>query len=474
MNIYPAMRAHMGRWDYFIVKMNMRELAESVKFAHDIYEDKTLDEAIQRVLNTSRVKKDIVTYLSRQEDRFFASVVVAAMGGNPNWLPVFITDDDKFALFRGDERLNKTFGVLTFDGTQQYYALDGQHRLAAIKSLLDSDDPAADIAPPGFAEEEISVLVVVPTQLSTDDEFLKRYRRLFGNLNRYAKAMDQATNIIMDEDDAFAIITRRLISEHEFFRVTGRQRESFRIKTTKGKNLKSTDPFFTSIETLYEMNRTLLNSRLRRTMGWIASDGETGVDAKEFAKYRPRDETLDALFAELRMYWDGILAELPVLRNDPLMMRNHQADPESDDHDPEDEATDHLLFWPIGQQMFAPMVRDVLDVRLDDPEAPTEGSVRAALEGLGSLQWELHQPPWRNLMLVRAPGEETWKMRQEDRKGAMEVGQRLQQYLLGVDELDEEGVLELKQEWSGRLFPAQPPEVIDETWTAITSAARTS
>ena len=29
--------------------MNMRELAESVKFAHDIYEDKTLDQAIQRI-----------------------------------------------------------------------------------------------------------------------------------------------------------------------------------------------------------------------------------------------------------------------------------------------------------------------------------------------------------------------------------------------------------------------------------------
>ncbi len=33
MNLYPAMRAHMGRWHYYMVKMNMRELAESVKFA---------------------------------------------------------------------------------------------------------------------------------------------------------------------------------------------------------------------------------------------------------------------------------------------------------------------------------------------------------------------------------------------------------------------------------------------------------
>ena len=69
----------MGRWNYFIVKMTMRELAENVKFAADIYDDQTLNEAIQRVLNESRVKKDIVTYLIRQQDRFFSSVVVAAL-----------------------------------------------------------------------------------------------------------------------------------------------------------------------------------------------------------------------------------------------------------------------------------------------------------------------------------------------------------------------------------------------------------
>ena len=33
MNLYPAMKASMGRWHYFVVKMTMRELAESVKFA---------------------------------------------------------------------------------------------------------------------------------------------------------------------------------------------------------------------------------------------------------------------------------------------------------------------------------------------------------------------------------------------------------------------------------------------------------
>ena len=76
---YPALRARMGSWQYFIVRMSMRELAESVKLAHDVHEDKTLATAIQRVLREGRAHKDIIC-LKYQEDRFFGSIVVAALG----------------------------------------------------------------------------------------------------------------------------------------------------------------------------------------------------------------------------------------------------------------------------------------------------------------------------------------------------------------------------------------------------------
>ena len=56
---------------------------------------------------------------------------------------------------------------------------------------------------------------------SVRSEVLKDYRRLFSSLNRYARATDESTNIIMDEDDGIAILTRRLIAEHEFFQVDG-------------------------------------------------------------------------------------------------------------------------------------------------------------------------------------------------------------------------------------------------------------
>src|SRR5208283_4321078 len=154
-----------------------------------------------------------------------------------------------------------------FSGGQKYYALDGQHRLKAIKTLLDRHSGDSTVAPPGFADEEISVLLIVHQEGEDTNEFRQKYRRLFSSLNRYAKATDADTNIIMDEDDAFAILTRRLITDYEFFSAPGRQRESFRV-LTKGKNLKENGSHFTSLQTLYQVNKVLLSSAERENEGW--------------------------------------------------------------------------------------------------------------------------------------------------------------------------------------------------------------
>ena len=463
MNIYPAIKARMGRWQYYTVKMSMRELADNVKFASDIYDDRTLDDAIQRVLNESRVKKDLVTYLIRQKDRFFSSVVVAALHGNPKWYPVTMEDDERFSLFRDDTRLNDTFGVLSFDGTQDYYALDGQHRLAAIKALVDPNSDVSPDAPSGFKDEEISVIVVVQSEMDTDEEFLKRYRRLFGNLNRYAKPTDPVTNIIMDEDDAFAILTRRLITEHDFFSYSGKQRESARIKTQKGKNLRSTDSYFTSLETLYAVNITLLSTRERKNNGWNV-EGERNY--KEFAKYRPDEETLDSLFDELKLYWDVLIEELLVLNESPVKMRNHSALPGSSD------TQDNILFWPIGQELLANVARDLMDLRQSNPVTPTHESVREAIKGLNELTWNFHQAPWRNLLLIPGDlGSTNWKIRSEERKEALTIARRIVRWQLGLDELAMDEVESLREEWSKMLLPALEKSSIEELWVDIQTAA---
>lgn len=464
MNLYPALKCTMGSWDYYVLKMSARELSANVKYASEVYEDRTLDEAIQRALNETRVKRDIVTYLKRQEDRFFSALVVAALDGNPKFYPVQITANDQFQIFADDDKLNDSFGVLRFDGTQKYYALDGQHRLAAIKTALDKNDPLSAGAPNDLGDDELSVVVVVPRE---EDRtlFMRKYRRLFSALNRYAKPTDQATNIIMDEDDVFAIMTRRLLTDHEFFSSSGRQMESRKIKTDKGKNLRESETYFTSIETLYELNQKLLFSKERENKGWDAA-GE-GEDLNTFKRFRPDEEYTDALYDELVVYWEALIAEIPDLRADPPTMRNHSR---ADDEVGGD--ADNLLFWPIGQELLAGVTRQLINRFFTNnaglPANPE--NVRKALKGLGQVDWELHHAPWRFLLLTdQSPDPEmrSWKMRSEDRKAAVRIAERILLWAIGYDELGADELAELKLAWKTRLIPAQTDEAEDAMWEQV-------
>ena len=445
MQMYPAIKARMGDWNYYIVRMTMREIANEVNLATDEWEDPTLGEAIQRELNESRVKGGLVNYLAHREDRFFSSLVVAAIGGHPSFEPATPPDWLKSASFR------QSVGLLAFDDNPKYYALDGQHRLQAIKELL--GDPKG--APDGFGSEQVSVIVVArEEQHRNEDIWLQRYRRLFSSLNRYAKPTDKDTNIIMDEDDVFAIVTRRLISDHAHFRAPGRQRTSFRV-LTKGKNLKSGTSHFTSLQTLYAVNATLLSSPDRiRQFG-----SPKGLKAS--LQFRPEEHLVDNDYQTLASCWDAILAVVPALKAAPERMRTHRLP------DPNPEGyQDHLLFWPIGQEMFANVVRDMLD-RAQLGEDATVAGMMGALRPLSGVPWELHDTPWRHLLLVSSEEGDIWKMRNEDRKPALVVAERLLRWIVGHDDQGENELNELRQEWIKVLYPPQSSSWMKVEWDNI-------
>ena len=443
MRLYPAIRAQMGDWTYYIVRMKMRELASEVQLAHDIYEDRTLSDAIQRTLAGTRVKKDIVGYLANRKDRFFSSIVVAAMDGEPAWSPIEIAEDVVPRVFSQSRTLNDSFGVLSFGEEPKYYALDGQHRLAAIKLLVTGD---AGVEPPdNFDDDMLSVIVVLREEHDIPEgEWLRRYRKLFSSLNRYAKATDRDTNIIMDEDDIFAILTRRLITDHEFFKSPGRQKESHRVKT-KGKALRLTESHFTSLQTLYAMNEILLSPRVR--------------PEKVDKQVRPSEELIDERYEELSAYWDVILMVLPELRSDPPTMRVHS----------DEDAQDHFLFWPIGQELFARIVRDVLDRDFKEHGRSNIPDMQKALSALSSIPWNLHSVPWRNLILVRDKG--SWNMRNEERKEAISIANRLLSWFLRIDSLDIEDTKILRDDWKNLLYPFPGEDEAEEMWKEVIQIA---
>ena len=459
MRLYPAIRSQMGDWTYYIVRMKMNEIASEVKFAYDIHDDPTLSLALQRRLDDRRVKNQIVRFLERRPDRFFSSIVVAAVDGAPMWYDVEMDTGVVPPMIAQAKSMQEAFGILSFGDEPKYYALDGQHRVSAIKRIL---DPTSRFAKPrGFDDDQMSVLVVIREEHDCDDaEWLRRYRRLFSSLNRYARKTDRDTDIIMDEDDVFAVLTRQLITDHEFFRSLGRQRDSLKIQT-KGKNLRAGASHFTSLQTLYAVNEILLCTRERENRdGWVVQKGRPRRNGQPDLTMRPDEEDIDALYVELAQYWDAIFGAFPEMHEDPVMRRQHEPGPENQDL---------LYFWPIGQELLADMVRAVLDDRFPEGGRASVAEMSAALARLAAIPWDLFDLPWRHLLLVNTTKKigtthGRWRVRSEDRKEVVAVGSRLVRWLVGLDPDDEE----LESAWRS-LLVVRPDESVDsgELWLEI-------
>jgi len=281
----PALRAHMGDWTYYVTVMKLGKIANECSFAADIHANKDLDNVIQRALE-ERVRREMVPYLLNSPQRFYGALVVAVYGGHPEFSPVTVDEhkliDDK------EDRSSYGFGLLRFDGSQTYYALDGQHRLKSIKEAV--------IEEPDLRSEEITVIIL---KHEDTKEGLQRTRRLFSNLNRRAKPTKSGMNIAIDEDDSIAIVTRQLVKENKNLKeLVLSNIES--VNTKQLKPTKKNDPYITTLAAFYETNEMLLAAY------------EQGLDIDEsFKQFRKSDKELEAYYSYLDKIWMRMLKKCP-------------------------------------------------------------------------------------------------------------------------------------------------------------------
>jgi DNA sulfur modification protein DndB len=245
--------------------MKMAELANYVSFAEEIFPKNDLDQIMQREI-TER-SSDIAEYLRNNDQRFMGALIVAAVGGEPKFVPISFSDDNIYTFAE-----NK-LGFLRFDGTEKYYALDGQHRLAAIREVLNSDSER-------FGKDEISLILVWH---ENNQDGIKRARRLFTTVNRYAKKTSRAEDLVFDEDNPVDIYTRRLVREHAFFKQRTKISNLVRsgeFRLSQSESLKPENSydrnFLLSILTLRRCNEILLEEFLRtRTQKQVLPDFDT-------------------------------------------------------------------------------------------------------------------------------------------------------------------------------------------------------
>ena len=355
----PAFKAKVGDWDYYICLMKYAEVRRGVEFAYDLGGNKDLATMIQRGI--SQRTDDIKKYLIESPHRFLGSLIVAVWGGDPKYQAVQIADPDD--LLRG---VDSDFGLLTFDGSQRYFALDGQHRLKAIKDALN--------VKPELGNEEICVLMVAHYDTDAGKE---RTRRLFTNINRNAKTTTAAENIALDEDYGISILTRRFLTDHPFLSRDGVVRIFTRLESDTGvlrlatNQIPKTDP--TALTTI-----TVLQDMLRQLSFDVPE--EISDPSK-----RPSDEVLESAYDALC----GKIDELLKFCGD-VQARLESAHTAREVRAPQqEESKGHAFMRPVIQKAVASCLRQVVF-----EGAENRISWDDAMARLQTMDWEIGQPPW--------------------------------------------------------------------------------
>lgn len=280
----PALKARMGDWNYYVTVMKLGKIAKECQLAEEIHANRDLDDMIQREIS-SRVRKEMVPYLLQESQRFYGALVVAVYGGEPDFQPVKV--DEHELLNDRDGEAGYGFGLLRFDGSQVYYALDGQHRLKSIQLAVQEK--------PELRQEEITVIIL---KHEIDKEGLQRTRRLFSTLNRRAKPTSKGLNIAIDEDDAVAILSRRLVKENEVLS----QLVSCSTGSKQLSNTKSNDSYITTLAAFYEVNEILMAVPLMERGQALDTD---------FKQFRPSEDDLENFYQFLESIWLQLLQCCP-------------------------------------------------------------------------------------------------------------------------------------------------------------------
>lgn len=281
----PALRAKIGIWIYYASTMSLSDVAKLVSPINDeLHKSILLSQMIQRSITENY--KDIANYLLTQDERFFNAIILAVYNGEPKWNEIRVDGvdaTDEYGL-----------GILSLDGNEKIFPIDGQHRVEGIKTAL--------IANPELANERVPVVLVGH---SIDNLGMQRTRRLFSTLNRYAKPVSLRDIIALDEDDVVAIASRRLIDEKKLF-------SEDQILDSKTKAIPDTNrKALTSIITYYECNKELLWLHVRELD--VVGNDEKKIKGREkineFIKHRPKEEFIDTFAIDCEDYWKSILDE---------------------------------------------------------------------------------------------------------------------------------------------------------------------
>ncbi len=370
-----AQRATLGSTEYYTAKMTVEDLVNTVGLAIELpeWKDMTPDEKMQREPDINRVVNEICPYFIEDKDRFFGSLIVDIYTGNNNVVFEPITkfvDLDKLAAVHNIALENA--GFLTFPGKERLIALDGQHRLLAMKLCLKGSSAISvsmlgnkKMTPqmmalephPELAEEEVSVIFV-------KHENNLKIRKIFNKVNKYARQTGRGQNIITADDDVFASIARKLFAEGEILHKIGKNE----LVNWSSNTLSQRSKQLTTVSALYTIAETISKDR-----GWSA-------------KTMPTDENaINEVFKENTEFWKNLLEGMSVYREYLELTKF--------DKPISQLREDNLLMKPVTHMALAHVSYFAKQKGL---------SWADIVKKLDKVDWSMDNPIWFNILVIPA------------------------------------------------------------------------
>lgn len=180
---FPAVRGIQGAREYYVTMCSLRVLPRL--FDNDV----SSSERAQRRLNKTRIPV-IKDYILNNIRNYVLPPIIASIDGPSRFVPL------------GDEPDLYKVGTLEVGHPCRFFVNDGQHRLEAIKSVMEQA--------PDLAFESIVCVFYVDTGLP-------RRQQLFSDLNRYSIRSTRSLAIFYDRRDPKAEVARQTARQVRLF-----------------------------------------------------------------------------------------------------------------------------------------------------------------------------------------------------------------------------------------------------------------
>lgn len=407
-----AQRAKLGSTVYYIAKMPVEELVNSVGLAIELpeWKDMTPDEKMQREPDINRVVNEICPYFIEDQVRFFGNLIVDIYSGfeNMKFDPIskYVKDDITFAY---DVSMQDA-GFLSLPGKERLIALDGQHRLLAMKLCLKGNSAISAVmlgnkkmtsqmlaleAHPELADEEVSVIFV-------EHRDNMKIRKIFNKVNKYARQTGRGQNIITADDDVYATIARKLFSDGGVLEKVGKNE----LVNWKSNTLSQRSKQLTTVSALYTIAETLSKDK-----GWSA-------------KVMPSDEDeIEEAFDENTEFWTELLNGMDVYQEYLDLTRK--------DKPISNLRNQNLLMKPVTHMALAHVAY------FAKKHSAAWGDVVAKLN---KVNWSMDNSVWFNILVIPAKKKKVITGKESIRAAGMVIS-----YMVMFDKMSVAEVEEVKE-----------------------------